>query len=94
MALLCHRQAKPSVFVPRMLRNAPRLRRGALLIRGPWVRYAAAWVPALQCSAKGAAPRPGHESSVLEFQVRLLLKNRDDMTALSRSPAEDHEPLS
>jgi hypothetical protein len=50
--------------VPRMLRSAPLLRRGALLIRGPWV-------PALRSSVKNAAPRPGHEA-------RCLTGSRDD----------------
>src|ERR1700676_3314 len=42
-----------------MLRSAPRLRRGALLIRGPSCTTKV-WVPALRSSAKSAAPRPGH----------------------------------
>src|SRR3979490_573620 len=37
-------------LVPRMLRNAPLLRRGALLIRGLWDVHR--WVPALRSSAK------------------------------------------
>jgi len=44
----------------RMLRSAPPLRRGALLIRGP-----SAWQsgsPSLRCIVKNAAPRPGHMS--------------------------------
>ena len=40
-----------SVHVPRMLRSAPLLRRGALLIRGPHVR-GHAWVPALRRTAR------------------------------------------
>jgi hypothetical protein len=44
-----------------MLRSAPLLRRGVLLIRGP--NYATeVWVPALRSSAKRAAPRSGHEA--------------------------------
>src|ERR1700761_5627715 len=40
----CHKDG-----VPRMLRSAPRLRRGALLIRGPQIEVVpAAWVPALR----------------------------------------------
>jgi hypothetical protein len=39
--------------VPRMLRNAPLSRRGALLIRGPQLP----WVPALRRTAEGALHR-------------------------------------
>jgi hypothetical protein len=48
-----------------MLRSAPHLRRGALLIRGSIVPVDLLWVPALRSSAKGAAPRPGHEQNLL-----------------------------
>jgi len=36
--------------VPRMLRNAPHLRHGALLIRGPLFMQPVGWVPALRSS--------------------------------------------
>jgi hypothetical protein len=49
------------VCVPRMLRNALLLRRGALLIRGP----CSTRVPALRCIVKNAAPRPGHVFAAL-----------------------------
>jgi hypothetical protein len=42
-----------------MLRSAPLLRRGALLIRG-------LSIPALRCIVKNAAPRPGNESAIDE----------------------------
>src|SRR3977135_433310 len=46
-----------------MLRSAPLLRRGALLIRGPWMEGS------LLCGAppRGAARRPGHE--IAQFAV-------------------------
>src|SRR4030081_3589139 len=47
-----------------MQRSAPRLRRGALLIRGPWV-------PALRCIVKNAAPRPGHEPGKARLRATL-----------------------
>jgi len=50
-----------------MLRSAPHLRRGALLIRGPSCRSHCVWVPALLSSAKNAAPRPGHEWNLLSL---------------------------
>jgi hypothetical protein len=43
-----------------MLRSAPHLRRGALLIPGS-ILFDYEWVPALRSSVKNAAPRPGHE---------------------------------
>src|ERR1035438_6706981 len=55
--------------VPRMLRSAPHLRRGALLIRGP-SRRRGAWVPALRCTARGAAPRPGHGTAAASSPTR------------------------
>jgi hypothetical protein len=48
--------------VPRTLRNTPHLRRGALLIRGP---SPYPWVPVLRSSVKNAAPRPGHDISLI-----------------------------
>src|SRR6266851_2741137 len=54
-----------------MLRSAPPLRRGALLIRGP--SSVAIWVPALRSSAKRAAPRPGHEDALLPHPLRRAL---------------------
>jgi hypothetical protein len=50
-----------------MLRSAPHLRRGALLIRGPPLPVSM-WVPALRSSVKDAAPRPGHERNLLSPQ--------------------------
>ena len=45
--------------VPRMLRNTPLLRRGALLIRGPYV-VGGSLGPGSAEQRKNAAPRPGH----------------------------------
>src|SRR5882724_10197278 len=50
-----------------MLRSAPLLRRGALLIRGPFF-LAWGWVPALQSSVKNAAPRPGHGQTLRQLR--------------------------
>jgi hypothetical protein len=57
-------EARPGMtvlgIVPRMLRSAPRLRRGALLIRGPWLGNGSGgsrFCTAAPC----AAVRPGHE---------------------------------
>ena len=47
--------------VPRMLRNAPRKRRGALLIRGPTFHQQTKWVPASREAALRTASRPGHQ---------------------------------
>src|SRR5258708_7379294 len=44
-----------------MLRNAPRLRRGALLIRGPYYLFAFLVGPGSAEQRNSAAPRPGHE---------------------------------
>ncbi|MDB5631669.1 MAG: hypothetical protein JWR49_524 [Tardiphaga sp.] len=49
-------------IVPRMLRNALRLQRGALLIRGPGL---ASWIPDLRSGMKNAASRPGHEAGAV-----------------------------
>ena len=51
----------------RVFRRAMSSRRGALLIRGPWLRQ---WVPALRRIVKNAAPRPGHEQNVLPLLDR------------------------
>src|SRR5882724_1006649 len=48
-----------------MQRNAPLLRRGALLIRGSMV-HGRKLSPALRRSVKVAAPRPGHVASILK----------------------------
>jgi hypothetical protein len=65
--------------VPRMLRSASLLRRGALLIRGPWV-------PALRCIARCAAPRPGHERTELHsargpYSIPAVLDESDETLA-------------
>ena len=56
-------RATAAPLVPRMLRSAPHLRCGAL--PGSIVPLDLLWVPALRSSAKGAAPRPGHERNLL-----------------------------
>jgi hypothetical protein len=57
------------ICVPRMLRGTPLLRRDALLIRG---HIHGTRVPALRCTLKNAAPRPGH---VGVSRWRVLLAN-------------------
>jgi hypothetical protein len=54
--------------VPRMLRSAPRLRRGALLIRGP--SFARGVVPALRRIAKEALHRVRDTSDIMEQIAR------------------------
>ncbi len=60
----------PLPFVPRMLRSAPHLRRGALLIRGPSIfqaRTGSRFCAAVLCTAS----RPGHVPP-LPFVPRML----------------------
>jgi|ERR1700730_10909834 hypothetical protein len=68
-------RAKPPA-VPRRSPERSAARSGALLIRGPGsTLLLSLWVPALRSSAKGAAPRPGHEWTVVSphflYQTRL-----------------------
>src|SRR6478752_3078465 len=66
-----------NLSVPRTLCSAPRLRRDALLIRGPF------WVPALRSSVKDAAPRPGHEGSNLLHPAPLRDEQRGGLGRLA-----------
>jgi len=49
-----------------MLRSAPPLRRGALLIRGPWPQSESVGPGSAVPRRRGAAPRPGHVASIVE----------------------------
>src|SRR6266404_3662145 len=73
MELACRRNG-----VPRMLRSAPRLRRGALLVRGPSCRMET-WVPALRRTAEEALHRiRDTRLRQLPAQRALRLLGRDD----------------
>ena len=78
-------QTRQQTNVPRMLRNAPRLRRGALLIRGP-SSISHAWVPALRSSVKNAAPRPGHEDHP-RANIRASLRSTGATASIKRTAA-------